>query len=67
MDSFKRDDKDKEPAAKPAPPKPRGTGNLSMDSFKSGGTGPLTGGLSGTRRLGTGSIDVDRTIGAMTA
>jgi hypothetical protein len=67
MDSFKGSDKDKEAAAKPPAPKPRGTGNLSMDSFKSGGTGSLSGGLNATRRLGTGSIDVDRTIGAMTA
>lgn len=64
-DAYKKDDKDT--------PKPRagtgrlgGTGQLNMDSFASSGTSPLNRAVGGsTRRLSTGSIDVDRMLGAM--
>lgn len=66
MDSYSGQDKSKDSAGRPARPKANGTGNLNLDSFQSG-TGALggTGRLSTTRRLGTGALDVDKTLGAM--
>ncbi|HEY9724533.1 MAG TPA: hypothetical protein V6D47_21205, partial [Oscillatoriaceae cyanobacterium] len=69
MDSYQRKTNDQEgqqgqqkPPTKPLKP---GTGQLSMDSFTAGGTAPLNRGAAGTRRLGTGSIEVEKTIHAM--
>lgn len=57
-----KDGPGKDPAAKP--PQRRGTGNLSADTFQSG-TGQLNARMGTTKRLSTGPLDVERTVGAM--
>ncbi|MDB5096597.1 MAG: hypothetical protein JWM80_1018 [Cyanobacteria bacterium RYN_339] len=71
MDSYKSNapDKDKDKDKQPGPPpQKKGTGSLNLDSFQSHGTASLNRNLNatGTRRLGTSGLDVDKTIGAMT-
>lgn len=70
MDQYNRDQEKKKQGTGPLKPgtgnlaKP-GTGNLGGDSFRPSGTGPLNKGASGTKRLASGPLEIEKTIQAM--